>query len=133
ISDDLDITATSSIGSGIPSIQRISIDELYVADSTGKQISELTKNNQIQIISHIRNNQDYSQPFTSIVQITDEQNRIVSLSWIVGKLSELQNFELSQSWIPTESGNYKIETFVWKSLNDPSPLVSSYVKSFFVK
>lgn len=133
ISDDLGITATSSIGSDISSIQRVSIDDLYIADSTGKQISELTKNNQIQIISHIRNNQDYSQPFTSIIQITDEQNRIVSLSWIVGKLSDLQNFELSQSWIPTESGNYQIETFVWKSLSDPSPLVSSHTKSFFVK
>ncbi|WKT58808.1 hypothetical protein QVH35_05690 [Candidatus Nitrosotenuis chungbukensis] len=133
ISDDLDIIATSSIGADIPDIQRVSIEDLYVADSTGEQISKLTKNNQIQIVSHIRNNQDYSQQFTSIVQIVDEQNRIVSLSWIAGKLSDLQNFELSQSWIPTESGNYRIETFVWKSLNDPSPLAPSYVKSFSVK
>ena len=133
ISDELDITTKSSIGSNIPSTQKISIEELYAADSTGKQISELTKDNQIQIISHIHNNQNYQQSFTSIIQITDEQNRIVSLSWIVGKLDETQNFELSQSWIPTESGNYRIETFVWKSLDDPSPLVPSYAKSFFVK
>jgi hypothetical protein len=133
VSDELDITAKSSIGSNIPTIQRVSIEELYVADSNGTQISELTKDNQIQIISHIHNNQDYSQPFTSIIQITDEQNRVISLSWIVGKLSELQNFELSQSWIPTKSGNYRIETFVWKSLDDPSSLVPSYTKSFFVK
>lgn len=133
VSDDLDITAKSSIGSNIPSIQRISIEELYVADSNGKQIIELTKDNQIQIISHIHNNQNYPQQFTSIIQITNEQNRIVSLSWITGNLSELQNFELSQSWIPMESGSYNIETFVWKSLDDPSPLVPSYAKSFFVK
>lgn len=133
ISDELAITATSSIGSDVPGTQRVSIEELYTADSTGKQVTELTKNSQIQIISHIRNNQAYPQQFTSIVQITDEQNRIVSISWIVGKLSELQNFELSQSWIPTESGNYRIETFVWKSLSDPSPLAQSHAESFFVK
>lgn len=133
VSDDLDIIAKSSIESNIPSIQRASIEDLYIADSSGKQINELMKDNQIQITSHIHNNQDYSQPFTSIIQITDEQNRIVSLSWITGKLSKLQNFELSQSWTPINSGNYQIETFVWKSLDDPSPLVPSYAKLFFVK
>lgn len=133
VSDELDITAKSSIGSGIPSTQRISVEELYAADSNGKQISELVKDSQIQIISHIHNNQDYPQSFTSIIQITDEQNRITSLSWISGKLDETQNFELSQSWTPTESGNYRIEMFVWKSLDDPSPLAPIYAKSFFVK
>lgn len=133
ISDELDITAKSSIGSDIPSTQKISIEELYAADSNGKQISELAKGNQVQIISHIHNNQNYQQSFTSIIQVTNEQNRIVSLSWIAGKLDGTQNFELSQSWVPTESGNYRIEAFVWKSLDDPSPLVPSYTKSFFVK
>ncbi|MBM2851658.1 MAG: hypothetical protein HW420_205 [Candidatus Nitrosotenuis sp.] len=133
VSDDLDIIAKSSIESNIPSIQRVSIEALYIADSSGKQINELMKDKQIQITSHIHNNQDYPQPFTSIIQITDEQNRIVSLSWITGKLSELQNFELSQSWTPINSGNYQIEAFVWKSLDDPSPLVPSYAKLFFVK
>lgn len=133
ISDELDITAKSFIGPNVPSTQKISIEGLYTAGPNGKQISELTKNSQVQIISHIHNNQDYQQSFASIIQITNEQNRIVSLSWITGKLDGAQNFELSQSWTPTESGNYKIETFVWKSLDDPSPLVPSYAKSFFVK
>jgi hypothetical protein len=133
ISDDLDVTAKSSIESNIPNIQRISIEDLYIADSSGKQINELIKDKQIQITSHIHNNQNYPQPFTSIIQITDEKNKIVSLSWITGKVSELQNFELSQSWIPTNSSYYKIETFVWKSLADPSPLAPSHEESFFVK
>ena len=133
ISDELDVTAKSSVESNISNIQRVSIEDLYLADSSGKQISELTKDEQTQIISHIHNNQNYPQQFTSILQIKDEQNRIVSLSWITGNLSELQNFELSQSWTPIQSGNYQIETFVWKSLDDPFPLVPSYAKSFFVK
>lgn len=133
ISDELDITAMSSLGSDMPSTQRISIEDIYAADSNGKQTSELAKNKQVQVVSHIHNNQDYQQPFASILQITDEQNRIVSLSWISGELNAAQNFELSQSWTPTKSGSYRIETFVWKSLDDPSPLVPTYTKSFLVK
>ncbi len=132
-SDELDITAKSFIGADVPSTQKISLEDLYAADSDGKHVSELVKGTQVQILSHIHNNQDYRQPFTSIIQITNEQNTIVSLSWIAGKLDAAQNFELSQSWTPTKSGNYRIETFVWKSLDDPSPLVPSYAKSFFVK
>ncbi|TBR07191.1 MAG: hypothetical protein EPO62_08890 [Candidatus Nitrosotenuis sp.] len=133
IPDELDITAKSFVGSDVPSIQKVSIEEPHTADSNGKQVSELTKGNQVQIINHIHNNQDYRQLFTAIVQITNEQNQIVSLSWITGNLDAAQNFELSQSWTPAESGNYRVETFVWQSLDDPSPLVPSYAKSFFVK
>ncbi|HSA98780.1 MAG TPA: hypothetical protein VLF17_06845, partial [Candidatus Nitrosotenuis sp.] len=132
-SDELDITAKSSVESSMPALQRVSIEDLYVADSSGKQIGELTKGNQMQIISHIHNNQNYPQKFTSILQIKDEQDRTVSLSWITGSLADLQNFELSQSWLPTKSGNYRIEAFVWKSLDDPSALAPIYAKSFFVK
>ena len=133
ISDELDITAKSSIGSNIPGLERVSIEDLYTADSSGKQITELTKDNQIQIISHVKNNQDYPQRFTSIMQIIDEQNRIISLSWITGQMSELQDFELSQSWTPVNGGNYRVETFVWKSLDDPTPLAPIYTKTLTIK
>lgn len=133
ISDELDITTKSSVESSMPALQRVSIEDLYVGDSSGKQIGELTKGNQMQIISHIHNNQNYPQKFTSILQIKDEQDRTVSLSWITGSLADLQNFDLSQSWLPTKSGNYRIEAFVWKSLDDPSALAPIYAKSFFVK
>ncbi|MFY9299928.1 MAG: hypothetical protein WAO91_01890 [Candidatus Nitrosotenuis sp.] len=121
-SDDLEVTASAIIGSNIPSTQRISIDEIYFADGTGKRLGSIRTGQQVQIATHIQNNQQYPQDFTSIIQIMDKKGAVTSLSWISGRLAEEQIFELSQSWTPKQSGQYTIESFVWKSLDDTTPL-----------
>jgi hypothetical protein len=133
ISDEIELTSTSVVGSSVPSTQRISIDEMYFADSGGNQILELVTGKQVQFVTHIQNNQDYSQGFTSITQITDEGGTVVSLSWIAGKLTQAQRFELSQSWTPKQSGEYLIETFVWKSLDDTTPLSENQIQTVTVE
>jgi len=40
---------------------------------------------------------------------------------MVGSIQPQQSMDVSQSWIPTQKGNYKIETFVWDSIADPTP------------
>ncbi len=122
IADDLEVTATSVIDSSLPSTKRVSVDDLYFADAAGKEISSPKAGEQVQIVVHIQNNQEYQQGFTSIIQITDKNGSVVSLSWITGRLAEAQGFELSQSWVPKQSGQYTIESFVWKSLDDATPL-----------
>jgi hypothetical protein len=122
ISDEIELKSLSVVGADVPSTKRISITDTYFADASGNQISELVREKQVQIITHIQNNQDYQQGFTSIMQITDENGAAVSLSWIAGKLVQAQRFELSQSWTPKHSGEYFVETFVWKSLDDTTPL-----------
>jgi len=133
ISDEQDIVAKSTVESSIPDIEKITVTDLYIADSSGKQISELRSNQRVQIVNNIHNNEDYSQEFTCIIQISDSQGNAISLSWVGGELSAGQNFEVSQSWTPTNSGDYKIETFVWKSLGDARALSASYVKSIYVE
>lgn len=133
ILDELDITAKSIIESSIPDIEKISVTDIYIADSSGKQITELRTDQRIQVVNNIHNNENYPQEFTCIIQISDSEDSIVSLSWIGGQLSANQNFEVSQSWTPKESGNYKIETFVWKSLNDTRALAKNYIKSVYVE
>ena len=133
ISDEIDLTSTSVIGSNVPSTQRISIDDMHFADSGGNPILELVTGKHVQIITHIQSNQDYSQKFTSITQITDENGTVVSLSWIAGQLTQAQRFELSQSWTPSHSGDYLVETFVWKSLDDTTPLSENQIQSVIVE
>ncbi len=128
ISDDLEVAATAVIDSDIPSTKRITVDEPYFADGTGQETSSLKAGQQVQIISHIQNNQKYQQGFTSIIQITDKNGSVVSLSWITGKLTEAQGFDLSQSWTPRQSGQYTIESFVWKSLEDTTPLSENHTQ-----
>ena len=90
-------------------------------------------NDQLQIVGAVQNNQDYDQGFVFIIQIKENNGALVSLSWIQGKLSPNQELEVSQSWNPTKSGNYTIETFVWSSLSDPLPLSQTLKQVYFIE
>ncbi len=133
ISDELDIIAESSFESNIPAMKRTVIEKPIVTDSIGKVLDKLRVNNQLQIVSEIVNTQDFGQNFVYLMQITNEEGTVVSLSWIQGKFDANQSLELSQSWLPTEAGEYKVETFVWKSLQKPIPISPSISQTFLVE
>jgi hypothetical protein len=132
IQDDLDIQIESKLESEVPSIQRISVKDVFLADSFGIP-TKATINKQIQVVGMINNNQNYDQSFVYIIQVRDQNRIIVSLSWIQGELTSNQSLELSQSWVPTEAGNYTLETFVWHSLKDQTPLSPNSSLSFLVE
>lgn len=121
ISDHMEIKQSKTIEFE-NSIQSISINKLIIADSIGNQKSELKKNEQLQIVATIRNQEIFEMPFVYLIQVTNDQNVVVSLSWITGVLNSNQVLDVSQSWIPEKSGNYKVETLVWSSLQDPLAL-----------
>jgi len=58
---------------------------------------------------------------------------VESISWIQGELLPKQSLDVSQSWIPKKSGIYEIETFVWNSLNNPTPLAPVMSTSMVVE
>jgi len=132
IQDNLDIQIKSKLESEVPPIQRISVEDVFLADSFGIP-KEPTINEQIQIVGMISNNQNYDQIFVYIIQVKDQDGTVVSLSWIQGELTSNQSLELSQSWTPTGATNYVIETFVWNSLMDQIPLSPSSSLSYFIQ
>ncbi len=132
IQDDLDIQIESKLESEVPPIRRISVEDVFFANSLGIPI-EPTINEQVQIVGMIHNNQNYNQSFVFITQIKDQDGAVVSLSWILGELTSNQSLELSQSWIPTEFGNYAIETFVWNSLQDQTGLSQNSAMSYLIQ
>jgi len=125
IQDELGIQAKSKIESEVPRLQRISIEGVFVADSFDKPIFESMVNEPIRIASMISNNQNYDQVFVFIIQVKDQEGMVVSLSWAQGQLTSNQRLGVSQPWIPTELGNYTIESFVWNSLQVPIVLSES--------
>lgn len=133
IQDELDIISKSFVGSDSPSTSRIAISEIYLANSQGQQIEFPNTNQQIQIVTQIQNLESYRQDFTNIIQITNENGAVVSLSWIVGNLNEGQNFEISQSWTPKQKGEYTIQAFVWKSLDNATPLAQTQAQTILVQ
>ena len=77
---------------------------------------------QVMVVADLSNGQDRSQNFAYIVQIRDQNNLVISLSWLTGSLTPGQTFSPALSWTPTVSGMYTIEIFVWESIKNPDAL-----------
>ena len=124
-SDSQYVETVANVDYSTSSINRIEISSIFLSDGFGNPIVSLSPNTQMQIVGTIENQINYDQEFIYFLQIKNSDGVIVSLSWIQGKLSPNQILEVSQSWIPTNSENYILETYVWNSLNGSSPLSHS--------
>ncbi len=82
----------------------------------------LVVDEQIMIMTDISNNQDVQQNFAYITQVKNDNGVVISLSWLTGSLSPRQTFSPAQSWIPTESGIFYIQIFVWEGIDNPDAL-----------
>ena len=96
------------------------------ADPVTSQVSSEEKihfvDEQIMLMADISNNQDMQQNFAYITQVRNDNDVVISLSWLTGSLSPGQSFSPAQSWIPVESGTYHIQVFVWESIDNPDAL-----------
>ncbi len=104
-------------------LERVPIQSPRLVSGLGNPISQnVNVNQQIQITADVTNRGDDTQSFVYILQIRDEGNRIISLAWITGMLLPDQSLSPALSWIPTYSGNFKAEIFVWESIVNPDAL-----------
>ena len=132
-SDSLEIQTQSRIESSVPPTLRLKNSEINISDSFGNNLTSLSPNQQIQIVGSLSNMQEFDQKFVYLFQVKNSQNYVESLSWIQGQLSSGQNLAVSQSWLPKNSGDYVIETFVWTSLKYPIALSDSITRSILVE
>ncbi len=129
-SDNLGIETFARIESSIPPINLLENSQILLADSLGNQLLSFSSNHQMQIVGTITNDQNFKQKFVYLFQVKNANDSVESISWIQGELSPQQSLDVSQSWIPTKSGTYTIETFVWNSLGNPmalSPVMSTLI------
>ena len=128
--DELNVTATSLIGTIVPPLERAPIANLRAVDAFGNSLDAVSVDQQVQISADLANGQDREQPFAYLVQIQDGNGVTVSLAWITGSLSAGQSFSPALSWIPAQAGTYTATAFVWESVDNPtalSPPVSTTV------
>jgi len=128
--DELDITATSLIGTVVPPLERAPAANLRTVDAFGNSLDTVSVDQQVQVSADLANGQDRDQPFAYLLQVQDGNGVTVSLSWITGTLSAGQSFSPAVSWIPTNAGTYTATVFVWESVDNPtalSPPVSTNV------
>ena len=120
--DELDITATSLIGTVVPPLERAPAANLRTVDAFGNSLNAVSVDQQVQLTADLANGQDREQSFAYLVQIQDGDGVTVSLAWITGSLSSGQSFSPALSWIPTEGGSYTATAFVWESVDNPTAL-----------
>ena len=82
----------------------------------------LSVDEQVMVVADLSNGQDRNQNLAYIVQIRDENDSVISLSWLTGSLTLGQKFSPALSWTPIATGSYMIEIFVWESLDNPDAL-----------
>ncbi|MGI0006846.1 MAG: hypothetical protein ACREAR_02475 [Nitrosotalea sp.] len=124
-SDQLHLTATTTAGTVLAPLEQAALSNARVVDSTGKSLSQVRVNQQIQVVSDVTNQQTKDQPFAYLVQIQDNNGITVSLYWITGSMTPRQTLNLGQSWLPTTAGTYTAQIFVWQSISNPNALSPS--------
>ena len=133
INDSVDVVANSVLTSQAHTLEKVTFGNTILADNLGMPVQDLKVGQQLQVVSEIQNKQNYEQPFVYLVQVKDSTGTVVWLSWFKGSLAINQKLDVSQSWLPFETGTYTVETFVWKSIENPSPLASSLVSVYKIK
>tara|TARA_Y100000590_G_scaffold319573_1_gene361675 strand:+ start:211 stop:1392 length:1182 start_codon:yes stop_codon:yes gene_type:complete len=132
-SDELDIFATYKIFSDTPSIERLQVSQTGILTPIGEPMQNFNIYSTGMFFSEIENTLDHPQNFVYIVQIKDEKNDVVSLSWISGQIMSSQKLTASVSWTPQESGKYSIDRFIWSSMKDAIPLSDLITKSITIQ
>ena len=121
-SDEMHLTATTTVGTSISPLEKVISSNPRIVDLFGNIITTVKVNQQVLIEADLKNAQQRDQPFTYLVQIEDSNGVTLSLSWITGTLTEGQFLDLAESWLPTSSGKYTAQIFVWQSLSEPNAL-----------
>ncbi len=116
------------------SIRGMPANNPRIVDPYGNAIVGTVKvGQQIQITTDLANGHDCVMPFAYIVQIQDSNAVTQSLSWIIGTLDINQSLNPEQSWIPTASGTYTAQIFVWDSLDNPNSLAPPMSATIYVQ
>lgn len=109
-----------------PTIQRIeevvNLSDLSVFDQNNRAANSIDVGEPALFEINLSNNILERLQYTYILQIKDQNDFVVSLSWSVGSLDVRESSTATIAWIPLEKGTYRAEAFVWKDINDPVPM-----------
>ena len=100
----------------------ISLTPPKMVSTTGEQLEALHVGEQIGVESVITNHATSEKRFTYMVQVLNNKGQTEYFEGLSASILPNQSFTVSQSWIPKESGQYTVQTFVWDSLLFPTPV-----------
>lgn len=98
------------------------MSNMRIINTNGVLIKDVLIDVGVQVSTDLENLTDETQPFIHILQIQNAENVTLQLSWIKGNLYPKQKFHSFSSWLPFESGDHMITSFVWESFDNPIAL-----------
>ena len=121
-SDLLAIKATTIIGSIVPPLERVPVENLRIVDAQLNTLDAVSVGQQVSISGDVRNGQEVEQAYAYLVQVQDSNGVTTSLEWQTGTLAIGQSFTQSSSWTPLEAGTFTVTAFVWESVVSPTAM-----------
>lgn len=102
--------------------QEVSTSDFKIVNSLSQEITSPVVDQQLNLGTSLKNVSDKNIDWVYIVEVTNSDGVVVDLNYATGSLVKNQTLAAALSWIPTASGNYNIEIFVWDNLRDINPL-----------
>jgi hypothetical protein len=100
----------------------VDISRFETFDQNNRSVSRIDVNEPLLVKLNIENKMNETNDYTYILQVKNEQGFVTSLSWSMGIVPAAQGITAVIAWIPDEIGTYRLEAFVWKSMEEPVPL-----------
>ena len=97
-------------------LERVQVDGPKFTNIFGHHQEEIEMDQQVQIISDIKNMQNKPQDFVYIVQIRDESGFVIAFNTFSAQLAANQQMVPGVSWTPTEGGQYTIDVYIWEKI-----------------
>ena len=101
----------------------VSLQSSSLSNELGEKIDEGSIGIPVGIKSTLTSNESQAVSLLYIVKVTNAEGFTVLITWIKGmSLDPLESNNPTIFWIPEKQDDYKIEIFVWESLEEPNPL-----------
>ena len=119
---------TSGVASNQPRVEgepvpNINIKTPQIKDSFNRpMLQKPVVGQKLNFVTEISNKDQQSQSYSYIIQVRDENNSIVDLRWISGKVDPTKTNTVTIPWEPILLGDYTVEIFVWDGIDSATPL-----------
>ncbi|NMJ86742.1 MAG: lamin tail domain-containing protein [Thaumarchaeota archaeon] len=118
--------STFSVTNGFPDIiHNLIISEPIFVDQKGNKILTSNPGQMVGVKSEIINMLPDEITFAYIIQIKDEENFPIFISWFEHiPLQQNHTIKPVIFWLGEESGDFVVEIFIWRSMDIPEPFTS---------
>jgi len=113
------ILFTARVGTSLPRTQQVPASAPAVVNAQGQPLTTVRMGDVATIQATVRNNDTTAHTFTYLVQVKNAQGVVVSLAWLRDiSLAAGASTSPGLAWIPSTTGTYTVEVFVWESLTN---------------